>query len=126
MIAVAEDARGLAAAAAELLEESFAAQREKNRAKEILEELAAKRRLPVGYYARVFALQELEEQLECGLNLSALPADIGEGLAALRRARAAFERQHPPCPQCGAPLEHSSAHHCWSCLSPIRKEQRHA
>lgn len=61
------------------------------------------RELSPGYYSRAEYLLDLGAAIELGAQYPAAflaRADV-TGLQQLRRAKAEFERDHPPCPQCG-------------------------
>lgn len=61
------------------------------------------RDLSPGYYSRAEYLLDLGTAIELGAQYAAAQlarADV-QGLQQLRRAKAGFERDHPPCPQCG-------------------------
>jgi hypothetical protein len=83
---VARDYDGIERAAGELLAEMFLNSR-------------AKRRMADGYYPWVTYLQWLHNRMELGK--LELRADEMEGIAAVERARAEFQRKNPRCPQCG-------------------------
>jgi len=124
-IRVSEDFAGLRRAALELLEEERT-RPERERLKRVAEGAAnaealraaasacGGRTLAPGYYRRVVEyLVWLERVVPlCGIgSRDLLPSDL-TGLDALAAARADFEKQHPPCPQCGGPLENPAALSC--------------
>lgn len=67
-----------------------------------------------GYYRWVETLLRFEERRAVNQTLAPL-ADFTDGLVALGRARADFEREHPPCPHCSAPLVEAKDTFCWRC-----------
>jgi len=124
MICVAEDAEGLQIAARELLEEELA--------KRLFDELAPRlgarqrvnarqnlgtqRTLGAGYYLRAAFLFWLASRVE----RVTLMAEDSEGIEAILAASAAFQRAHPPCPNCGEALESALSNSCWSCKKSVR------
>jgi hypothetical protein len=125
MIQVARDFEGLRQAAVTMLEEARLAQ-QRDRLAELADQVSepsallgpgpAARTLAAGYYDRVVYLLDVEATLARGISIpsSSLAATECLGLKALAAARVEFEREHPPCPQCGEPLEtrFSSFHSC--------------
>lgn len=76
------------------------------------------RTVPDGSYVWIGYLVWLERLLEVTpLPLSAAEA---EGLLVLKRERARFQAEHPPCPHCGLPNE-SHATRCRECMEEIAR-----
>lgn len=108
MIYVATDFEGLRRAAVEYLEECVTAdERERRWQKshtaanrdELQQQLAPRRTLAEGYYARVGYLLDLQEMIEIGLQFRTADLKHKElaGLMAMRDARAEFEQRWPAC-----------------------------
>ena len=75
------------------------------------------RKLSPGYYIRASYILDLGRSLEAGVHYSAatLTRDDVQGLFALARARAKFEREHPSCGGCGARQDNRFASKCKGC-----------
>ena len=76
------------------------------------------RTAPDGCFAWISYLVWLEGLLE----ITPLPLSAAEaqGLLILKRERARFQAEHPPCPRCGMPNE-AHATRCRECLEEISR-----
>lgn len=131
MIAVARDYEGLKTAALERLEEAFQekdVERTLRRATEgpcnaedVIAACAPKQTLAAGYYARADYLFWLAGVME---TVSFRPHELSvteaEGLRVVAQARAQFQREHPPCPNCGAPNRRHTLQ-CRECMFDMKK-----
>ncbi len=127
-IEISSDVGGLRIAAAEMFEESLdAGQREKNERvaamssdpELVLRAAPSTRTLTPGYYLwLVYVIETIWEPMEDGISISAseLDADEIQTLHILRQARAEFQRKHPPCNGCGAPLRNAWDKTCGDCM----------
>lgn len=83
---------------------------------EAYETMRFKRTVPDGCFAWIAHLVWLERVLE--IAEPKLTAQEAEGLLILRRERARFQAEHPPCPKCGLPNE-EHAFRCRECMAEI-------
>ena len=127
-IDITRDAEGLRMALSELLEESFARARV-TRSLDSSDEGSTDRiyrslpplTLSPGYYRRAQYLLLLEKLKESGLIGVAFSLSESEGLIALAEARAAFERNHPPCGVCSAYQDSPFETSCYKCGTQFMK-----
>ncbi len=121
-IDVTRDAEGLCQALSELLEHGFAQSRV-TRSLEDSDEGGRDRihgslpplTLSPGYYKRAEYLLWLERCRKTGLAQDHLSMAEADGLMAVAEARAAFERNHPPCGICNALQDSPFAASCCKC-----------
>lgn len=82
------------------------------------ESMRPERTVPDGCFEWAHHLVWLEQLLEVSpVPLMAIEA---EGLVMLKRERARFRNDHPPCPRCGMPND-KAAFACRECFAEIRK-----
>jgi hypothetical protein len=127
---IERDADGLEQAVRTLFEESFiqhrlAPQLERMNdaeAEHVLADLPIREITP-GYYQRAAYLVDLTNTLTLGIPFPPecfTQSDVA-GIAAVRRARAEFEREHPGCPACGERQDHAHTPKCFSCGQKLRR-----
>jgi len=125
---ISRDTAGLEKAAMELLEEWRTREERERLAKvaagaanrEALEaSLGGSRTLPEAYYPRAIFLLELDELVQGGLPVASLTLAEWHGVRAVRSARAQWEAQHPPCPDCGELL---ASRHALACRCGWRRQ----
>lgn len=80
---------------------------------------------PDGYYARIWFLIWIMGMLEAGATPEDLELNASdlEGILSIRRARNAFERQYPDCPNCGKPNRVGNFK-CTGCQADLRAARR--
>ncbi len=120
MILVSQDVTGLRSAMAELLERDLMQPPPEDLVREEDQEKIEPFLHSPGYYARLEYLLELEEMVAAGVKVD-LYADEVAGLAAIRRARAEFSKEHPRCEACGEPQWSRFVQRCHSCTAVFRK-----
>lgn len=137
-IDVCQDGEGLRIAAAEMFEESLdAEQREKTeRLAEkssdpelVMRALPSTRTLSPGYYLwLVYCIETIEQPMEDGITIGGTELDADEMLALhiLRRARAEFRSNHPPCAACGRPLRNAWDKTCSECTRANNAKSKQA
>jgi hypothetical protein len=120
-----KDADGIEAAILELLEESYAHSRTARVPSETTREhmMAGRppRKLSPAYYRLADYLLWLDQVIKTGLRIRQATEDEVTGLCALSCARDKFERQHPPCYQCGLRQQSEYAVACWSCNAEFKR-----
>jgi hypothetical protein len=123
-IAIERDIEGLQMALREIFEESYIAgangsiyDSQDRDAWQRAEEDTPARSLSPGYYSRAAYLLDLASAIETGAVFSAAMLTRHEvrGLEAVRRAKAAFESEHPSCPGCGRRLDNRHMPQCSHC-----------
>ena len=135
IISIPQDAVGLAQAAAELFEEAYEApQIEKNEElaemtedQEPLARGKEHRTLSPGYYMWLEHVAEhVDSTMQIGIVFGDGDLEAGELLALqiLRRARAEFQRKHPPCRGCGKPLPYEWDRSCGDCQRATAAAER--
>ncbi len=121
---VESDAEGLRVALREIFEESFIlgatedvfSSGDLDAMRRVEEDIPA-RTLSPGYYSRAAYLLELAGSIDCGVTYAPhqLTHDDVRGLEMVKRAKAAFESEHPPCPGCGRRLDAPTLSQCPYC-----------
>lgn len=127
-IDVRRDSEGLERAIGELLERSFAESRV-TRSFDDADESSQEGMfgalppltLSPGYYKRADYLLWLDKYKEIGLFDGGWMNDEALGLIAVSLARAAFNRNHPPCGICGALQESAFSTSCCKCGTEFMK-----
>lgn len=128
-VRVEHDAEGLQLAVRALFEESLAEHRlapvlekaDDEQRDRILAELPM-REISPGYYKRAAYLVDLANILTLGIPMDAsvfTQADV-TGIAAVRRAKNEFEREHPACPSCGERQDNAFMRECFNCHQKLR------
>lgn len=124
VIQVERDTEGLHQALVALFEEAFhrnaidqaARMADREERQRMLDEIA-ERTLSPGYYARADYILDLGRSLEMGISYTAtmLTREDVQGLQALSRAKAEFEREHPACGNCGVRQDNRFMPKCKGC-----------
>jgi hypothetical protein len=132
-IQVERDAEGIEKALVDLFEESFqrsaiaeSMSQADAETREHMLESESVRRLSPGYYDRASYLLDLGASLEAGVTYSAAELTRSDviGLAALKRAKGCFEREHPQCGACGARQDTRFAPACKGCGAEFQRGSR--
>lgn len=85
-----------------------------------IEKLLPEKTLSPSYYEQVLYLLWLEDKMSAGIEFSAISADEAEGLGAIQRARQQFNREHPPCANCGKRVGFRGQKRCAGCGKELR------
>lgn len=80
------------------------------------------RTVAAGFYDYASYLFWVRSMMDVNVDIQIL-AEEAEGLRAIEAARYDFERDHPPCPQCGARQYSSTPIKCRSCRMEFKKKR---
>lgn len=81
--------------------------------------LAPKTSFSPGYQDRVLYLMWMHDRMNVGIQFENITADEADGIAAVLHGRQQFDREHPPCPRCGARLPFRGMKRCPSCAAEL-------